>query len=196
MLSKRGSIFIAAISAIFCIFSVAYVSCTKVGGSPACNGVMCLNGGYCKAGACKCPSGYQGATCGTAVVTKYLGSWNVHQTVIGSDTTRMIGKDSLYTVFLKKTATPTTVFMDNFLGNASYNDLLCTIDSLNSQNFSLDTLRDFNMWYEHVNIRSGSYGVLQSNDTVINASIIIRYINTTHNWQVDTLRMIMTPHRY
>ena len=196
MLTRRGSIIIAAFSAIFCLLSVAYVSCTKVGSSPACNGVVCLNSGYCKAGHCKCPSGFEGANCGTAQVAKYFGTWNVHQTVVGSDSSKKIGQDSVYTVFLKKTATPTTFFMDNFLGNASYNDLLCTLDTLNSSNFGLDTLRDFNMWYEHVTIKTGSYGYIASNDTIINANVIIKYVNTTHNYQVDTLRMIMTPHHF
>ncbi len=196
MLTKRGSILIAAIGAIFCLLSVAYVSCTKVGSSPACNGVICQNGGYCKKGLCVCPAGYDGYNCATPVVAKYFGTWDVHQTVIGSDTVSKIGKDSLYTVFLKKTATPTTFFMDNFLGNASYNDLLCTLDSLNSFNFALDTARDFNMWYEHVNIRPGTIGVMQADKQTINANVIIRYVNTTHNWQVDTLRMIMTPHHF
>ena len=196
MLTRRGSIIIAAFSARFCLLSVAYVSCTKVGSSPACNGVVCLNGGYCKGGFCKCPSGFEGANCGTSTAARFFGTWNVHQTVIGSDSSKKIGQDSVYTVFLKKTATPTTFFMDNFLGNPSYNDLLCTLDTTNARNFSLDTMRDFNMWYEHVTIKTGSYGYLKDNDTVIDANIIIKFVNTTHNYQVDTLHMIMTPHHF
>ncbi len=196
MLSRRGSIIIAAFSAIFCLLSVAYVSCTKVGSSPACNGVVCLNNGYCKAGRCKCPSGFEGTNCGIAAVNKFFGTWDVRQTVIGSDSSKKIGQDSVYTVFIKKTATPTTFFMDNFLGNSSYNDLLCTLDTLNSHNFKLDTLRDFNMWYEHVTIKPASNGSIISNDTIIDANVIIKFVNTTHNFQIDTLHMIMTPHHF
>ena len=200
MLSKKSNILIAAIGTVFCFLSIAYVSCTKPGSSPKCNGVICENGGYCNKGTCVCPSGFEGINCGTASTTRFIGTgamaWNVYQVTIGSDTTASIGKDSSYIVFLKKTATPTTFFIDNFLGNASYNDLLCTLDSLNRRSFTLDTLRDLNMWYEHMYIRDSSRGVMENNDTAINATVILRYVNKTHNWQVDTVSMRFTPHRF
>ena len=201
MLNKKGSILIAAIGTIFCFLSIVYVSCTKVGGRPACNGVICQNGGFCSKGHCVCPSGYEGTNCGTSSASRFIGSedakaWNVYQTVTGSDTASAIGADSSYTVFFKKTATPTTFFIDNFLGNPSYNDILCTMDTLNTRSFTLDSLRDLNMWYEHLFIRNGSSGLMEGNDTAINATIILRYVNKTHNWQVDTLTMRFTPHRF
>lgn len=196
MLTRKGSLFIAAFVAIFSLLSVVYVSCTKVGDAPACNGVTCLNSGYCKMGHCVCPLGYEGANCGTASAARYFGTWDVRQTIIGSDSAYLIGQDSLYTVFIKKTSTPTTFFIDNFMGNASYNDLLCIVDTINVRNFRLDSLRDFNMWYEHVYIKNGSMGVLQSNDTLIDMHVNIRRLSPTSNWRNDTLHMILTPHHF
>ncbi len=40
---------------------VTYSSCVK----DECENVSCLNGGSCKDGVCKCPSGYTGSNCGT-----------------------------------------------------------------------------------------------------------------------------------
>ena len=196
MLHKKGSVYIAAMIAVFGFLSVVYISCTKVGSAPKCNGVICQNGGYCKNGVCKCPAGYEGNNCSISSAARFFGTWDVHQTIIGSDSLSVVGKDTIYPVFLKKTATPTTFFIDNFLGNASYNDLLCTLDTLNSRNFGLDTLRDFNMWYEHVFIKAGSYGTLQNNDAQINAHIILRRLSATSNWRNDTLQMIFTPHKF
>ncbi len=196
MLNKKGSIYIAAMAAVFGFLSVVYISCTKVGSAPKCNGVICQNGGYCKAGICKCPTGYEGANCSVSSVARFFGTWDVHQTIIGSDSLAVVGKDTVYPVFLKKTATPTTFFIDNFLGNPSYNDLLCTIDTLNTRNFALDTLRDFNMWYEHVYIKAGSFGALQNNDTLISVRVILRRLSATSNWRVDTLQWKITPHHF
>ena len=196
MLTRKGSLLIAAMAAIVSLFSVVYVSCTKVGDRPACNGLICQNSGYCKNGRCKCPAGYEGTTCGTKSVARYYGTWDVHQTTVGSDSASVIGIDSSYTVFLQATATPTTFFIDNFLGNASYNDLLCTMDTLNTHWFGLDSLRDFNMWYEHVYIRPGSAGILADNDSIINAQVIIRRLSASFNWRIDTLQMVMTKHHF
>lgn len=194
MLTRKGSVFIAAMAAIFSLLSIVYVSCTKVGSAPACNGVICQNGGYCKSGHCKCPAGYEGSTCGTLSVKRYFGTWNVHQTCIGSDSSSVVGKDSFYTVFLSQTATPTTFFMDNFLGNPNYNNLICTIDTLNPRHFVVDTSRDFHMWYEYVTVKAGSHGDLATDDTTIDVYLVLRRLSPTHNWRNDTMSLIITPH--
>lgn len=48
---------------------IVYSSCEK---NP-CNGVSCSNGGSCNNGVCKCPSGYEGPTCGTLTTARYAG---------------------------------------------------------------------------------------------------------------------------
>ena len=194
MLSKRSSIIIAAIGALFCFLSVAYVSCTKPGSSPLCNGVTCENGGYCLKGNCICPAGYEGINCGTASVDKYIGPWDVNQRIVGSDSINVIGKDSLYTVDLLRTATPTSFFINNFMGNANYNNIICILDTLNTSNFAVDTTRGIYMLFDNVAVRPNSHGTINTGNRTISASVYLRFLNSTHNWEVDTLSLSMTPH--
>jgi hypothetical protein len=42
----------------------------------ACDGVTCLNGGSCGYGACRCPTGYEDAQCGTKMRDRYLGTYS------------------------------------------------------------------------------------------------------------------------
>ena len=57
----------------FAFFGVAstvlYSSCTEDG----CKVLKCRNGGTCNDGFCKCPSGYEGQQCETAVSDKFIG---------------------------------------------------------------------------------------------------------------------------
>src|SRR4051812_26854924 len=112
MLTKRSSVILTAIGALFCLLSVAYVSCTKTGLAPKCNGVICLNGGYCDSGICKCPVGFEGASCGTAIVSKYVNTYDVTQKIIGCDSPQYIGQQISYMMIIKTTATPTTFFLN------------------------------------------------------------------------------------
>lgn len=197
MLRKKGNILIAALATILCLMSAAYISCTKPGAEPSCNGVICQNGGYCNTkGKCVCPSGFEGTNCATKGISKFLGTWDVQQRIIGSDSAAYIGKDSAYSIFLKTTATPTTFFIDNFLGNPSYNSIVGALDSLNSSAFVLDTVHDYHMWFDHVSIRLGSYGVINSAGSEINGRLILRHLNRTYNWQIDTLSLYMTRHGF
>jgi hypothetical protein len=48
-----------------------YVSCEK----DQCSTLQCQNGGTCVAGICQCQTGYEGATCGTRSIDRYLGTY-------------------------------------------------------------------------------------------------------------------------
>jgi|NOAtaT_7_FD_contig_61_3233686_length_741_multi_1_in_0_out_0_2 hypothetical protein len=58
------------------------------GCSGPCKDVSCLNGGTCdgETGDCQCASGYEGADCGTAINAKFVGTWNVTEACVNSDT--------------------------------------------------------------------------------------------------------------
>lgn len=194
MLTKRSSVILTAIGALFCLLSVAYVSCTKTGLAPKCNGVICLNGGYCDSGLCKCPKGFEGGNCGTAVVSKYVNTYDVTQKIIGCDSPQYIGLTTNYMMILKTTATPTTFFIDNFSGVSSYNDIICSIDSLNSSRFTLDTVSNFHQWYDHYRMEGGAGNIAV--DSTITATFYIRITNATINYQHDTLSLKMKPHHF
>ena len=194
MLTKKSRIVIAALGSIFCFLSAVYVSCTKPGPKPSCNGVVCKNGGYCNRGACTCSVGWEGTDCGIESIARYIGTWDVDQRIIGSDSPAVIGRSKTYQSFHYKTATPTTFFIHDFLGNPTYNELLCVLDSADHNNFVLDSVRDQNMIFGTVYIRPGSKGSYDPATQKIHANFIVRHLTPTHNWEIDTYQIDMRRH--
>ena len=204
-MSKKSSIIIAAIVTLFSFVTITWLSCTKPANGPSCSGVVCENAGYCvldtvnKNGTkvltpqCACPAGYEGPTCATASVAKYLGTWDITEHVTWSTQPLDNGKDTVYEVLLAKTATNTTFFMNNFFNNANYNDIICDIDSMNTSNFTIDTLSDFHELYAHYQVK---WGVGSISGNTINASMFIRFLDATTNWQEDSVTLVLTPHQF
>ena len=192
MLTKRGSILIAAIGTILCFLSISYVSCTKVGKSAVCDGVVCENGGFCANGLCLCPVGYEGANCGTASLDKFYGQWTVTATVTGSDSIHAIGVDSTYQMYIVHSATPTALMINNFLGDPYYNQIVGVLDSVNSNTFHLDTAT-FSppVYFDHLSILPNSSATYNASDNSILGSFIIHHVNKFSNWQTDTITLSM-----
>ncbi len=55
--------------------AITYTSCNK----DECKDVVCQNGGTCNEGNCDCPTGYEGTSCETKSVTKFVGTWAVSE---------------------------------------------------------------------------------------------------------------------
>ena len=201
MVSKKSSVIIAAIVGLFCFLSVVYItSCTKPGIPVSCDGIVCNNGGFCLVDTvnhkpvpqCVCPSGFEGGNCATASVTKFLGNWRVKQTTIGSDSAKAVGTDSFYTITIERSATPTTFMIYNLCGDKNYNDVVCTIDSLNSNNFIIDSLSAFHMIFDHFKLTQNSKGLIVPGDS-ITTILYTRHLNASINWIRDTFHLVMTP---
>jgi len=139
MIQNKSNFIFAAILSLAIFSTVIYFSCQKTGNALACDGVVCHNGGSCLKGQCMCPAGYEDSSCSTTVVTKYLGVWNVLQTIRRSDTASRIGKDTMYQVTFEPTTNNSSFFIYNFLGNSEYNQVLCSISQTNSYSFVIDT---------------------------------------------------------
>ena len=60
-----GLLFTAILSAVF------YSSCVQ----DTCSNVTCFHGGACGNGVCRCPTGYEGPTCQTLSVTRFVGGY-------------------------------------------------------------------------------------------------------------------------
>lgn len=60
-------------AALFSAFTatVLYTSCEK----DPCVNVSCQNGGSCNGGACVCPTGFEGPTCESKTVTRFVGGY-------------------------------------------------------------------------------------------------------------------------
>ena len=197
MLSKKRGFVFTTIITLLSFISVAYFSCTKTGSNPlSCDGIYCDNGGHCNLGRCICPAGYEGLYCSTPSASKFVGTWDLTQKITGSDSANVIGKDSSYVLFLKKSATPTTFMMNNFYGNANYNNIICTIDSTVTSNFIVDTLTPFHMLWNQIRVLPGSWGTVSANDSLITMNLIVRHLTATSNWQKDTLLVKLTPHKF
>ena len=191
MVIKKSRLILAAIVTILFFLSAAGVSsCTKPldNFKYSCNGVVCSNGGYCDSARCICPVGFEGPTCAIASVNKFFGSYKLHSIIVGSDSANWVNRDTVYNVFLRNTATPTTFFLDNFAGDPYYSSIVCTLDSVNNYRFTVDTISRTNMVYDHYRI-NGGVGAL-AGDSIL-AYVWIRHLNATVNWQNDTLRLMM-----
>ena len=198
MKSKNNNIILATVIAVFSFFTIAYLSCNKPGkDNTVCKDVVCRNGGHCNdSSKCVCPVGLEDSVCGTKTVVKYISNWGVTQTIVGSDSIATIKKkDTSFVARLNYTATPTTFFFSNFNNNSYYDVVICTMDSINSYHFTIDTISPFQMIYQSYQILSGS-GTLNKTKDTINASYITRHKNYTTNWQVDTVVLQMIKHNY
>ncbi len=201
MISKKGGIFFAAVVTVFSFITVAWFSCSKPGANlNTCENVICLNGGYChkdtltKKIECLCPTGYEGANCGSVAVQKFLGTWDMMQVIEGSDSLLYPKKDtSYYSVSLQKTATPTTFFIFNFSNNLNYNNIICTLDSTDSHKFIIDTISAYHLLYDNYHLITGN-GAISLDNSVITANLITRHLTATSNWVNDTFFFRMTHH--
>jgi hypothetical protein len=198
-MSKKSSIIITAIITLFSFFTIAWLSCSKPADRLSCDGIVCENGGYCYQDVakphiphCACPSGYEGPYCATASAAKYIGRWDIKQHIEWSDSVNYIGKDSSYLVDLVNTSTPTTFFINNFFNDVYYNSIICNIDSAHTSNFIIDTLSNFNMFYDRFKIMSG-YGTIDNTSTIV-AHMNIKFRNKTYNWQQDSITFTLHPH--
>ena len=198
MISRKNNILIASILAVFSFFMLSYASCKKAGtDNTRCKNVECRNGGNCnrETNKCSCPVGYEDSVCGTKTVGKYISNWGVKQTIMYSDSVGYAGTDTFYVTALTQTATPTTFYFTNFNNNAYYSNVICTLDSINSFHFVIDTISPFQMFYYSYQIISGQGDLNKTKDT-ITAKFVTRHRNFTSNWQVDSVRMILAKHDY
>ncbi len=200
---KKNKLVFAVLICLSAFMSVTYFSCEKTGTPAFCDGIRCNNGGSCLKGQCQCPPGYEDSSCATISATKYLGRWNVHQTVIGSDTTYASGLFMDYSIDLVPTATPTTFFVNNFLNDNEFNKLVCTINPTNTFAFVMDTTTNAAMRFKPIHFWGGngtiSLGYFPSGDKhqaldTINAKFVYQFINRMGNWQVDSLQWVLTNH--
>jgi hypothetical protein len=202
---KNTKIVYATIIAFISFLSISYFSCLqKTGLALACDGVACQNGGYCLKGQCMCPTGYEDSTCSTSVVDKYIGTWNVRQIIITSDSAKQNGHDSLYQIAIVNAGTNTSFFINNFLNNNEYNHIVCSISPTNSYNFTIDTTTNAKMRFDHINFWGGTGTIYlaysstnvrnPANDSII-AGFVYKFLNPVVNWQVDTIKWVLTNHQ-
>jgi len=196
-MSKKSSLVFGAILTIFSFFTILWISCSKPGQPKSCDNFICKNGGYCyldtlyKIQHCGCPSGYEGDRCEVPSVNRYLGNWMISTNIEFSDTAVNINKKAEYVILLSKTATPTTFFFNQFLNMDDYNNVLCHIDSVSSDKFTIDTMVNYHMHYDHIKLMWG-YGKLMKDSIV--GEFYIKFKNQTSNWEEHKVDYVMKPY--
>lgn len=141
---RNSNILFTILATVLCFVGVVYTSCSKSENNVAsCEGINCKNDGVCRLGKCVCPNGFEGTYCEVKYHDKFLGGWNVHETLTGSsvDTTGQT-QDSLYTVIIASSTTsptgvqsPTSFFIQRMLGNVSYVNLASVVDTSSTSGF-------------------------------------------------------------
>ncbi|HLO72121.1 MAG TPA: calcium-binding EGF-like domain-containing protein [Flavipsychrobacter sp.] len=111
-----------AITASFVVLafaSVLYSSCKKetntVVTDAKCATVVCQNNGSCMGGVCYCVAGYEGDYCEKASVNRYVGKWDVQETVSGSTKGGNVGAKRYFVMDIKKGKMALDILFDNFM---------------------------------------------------------------------------------
>ncbi|MBA3830237.1 MAG: calcium-binding EGF-like domain-containing protein [Taibaiella sp.] len=194
MKNKNSSLFITLLATFSCFLLVIYTSCQKTNNNKyTCENLNCTNGGVCRNGVCYCPNGYQGNNCDTGWNHKFIGVWNVHETLTSSDTVG-IKKDSLYVINITPAtasstgiASPTAFFMNNFLNNPRINNVGCVVDSPSTK-FHFQPGQSFNG--NSLVIISGNGSINTTGDALTGTYTRIHLGATTVIY--DTLTFLMT----
>ena len=122
------------------IFSaLLYTSCNKTSstGVNKCQNVTCKNGGVCNVGICSCPNGYEDVDCSMASLSRYVGTWTMTDSVVGSSDTTALAASSTYTITITPAASGSTDFLINGItGNAGFQNLPCRMQDTLSRIFT------------------------------------------------------------
>lgn len=192
---KTGILF-TAITTMLAFMSVLYISsCNNKapGLSPfSCENVNCQNGGTCNQGQCTCPVGYQDSRCSTPSKAKFVGIWNIIETVTASDTYDSVGNQRNYQVIIDSAQkVPNDIHIGGLHGNGTYTDIEGVIDSTNIglsiQPYTPISNGNFNI--------KGGYAYLaiikNSHDTAF-GTYYTDYINGQFVREHDTISFFMT----
>lgn len=105
-----------------------------------CADVSCQNGANCFKGTCLCPAGFSGDFCEDVWLSRYLGRWEVKQTIAISNKDGRQWQESSYFMTVKRKGNSNTSFLiDGFMGNPAYNNVPCKIGVNNDGGFDVST---------------------------------------------------------
>ncbi len=195
MKKLKSGILLTAITTLLAFMSVLYISsCNNKAPSlspTSCENVVCQHGGYCNQGVCLCPTGYQDSRCGTKWNSKFVGRWNVVETVTSSDTYDTIGAQRYYQVVIDTTAVPKEIFISGLRGNGTYTDVTGLIDST-TIGFQIQAYIPGNNG--NFTIVGGYAQITKIKNTADTASGIYYtdYLNAQSIREHDTIKFIMT----
>ncbi|OJW79643.1 MAG: hypothetical protein BGO69_13050 [Bacteroidetes bacterium 46-16] len=192
-MKKRQSIF-AALLITASIFSlVLYTSCRQKNyvSPDSCANVLCKNGGICSAGACSCPSGYEDADCSTISLERYIGDWQMRDSVVGSDHASVINSSSTYNITITgKAGSSVEFYINGIAGNMGYNNLPCRMQDTLTRVFTPFQFRSQDLYGYVLPSRLiivSCKGVVNSSGNYIHGTYIKQYPLADSTVENDTL---------
>ncbi len=152
---------------VFAVFATAATFVSMTLGScnrDKCKGIVCANNGVCDAGACQCPSGYQGSNCETVARAKFKGNWTVNEK--GSNT-----DEAQYSASIGYGANITDLVITNFFNyfKGSINAYVVN-DTIYIPNQQLEGKVVFGYGYLYTTNTYGQYGAISLTYEVIDTA--------------------------
>jgi hypothetical protein len=150
--------------------AISFVACKQKEETPKpdkCTGITCENGGMCVDGNCTCARGYEGYKCEKRWLSRYLGNWEITETVAASSDLTRKGLVKKYIASIKeKDNNPTRFFIDDFMGNPAYDGVSCDI-ALNNNGGYENSLHYIFTKFQSV---AGSYVSIRKGEGTVNES--------------------------
>lgn len=179
--------------------TIIYTSCNKE--EPytyvdSCEGITCQNDGNCVDGSCYCPSGFEGEFCENKWLSRFIGNWEVTETVEISNQSGRRGQQYAYRMNISQGGTSNTTFaIGNFMGNPSYNNILCKVGLNEKGELTSSMIYSFVpdqvLPGTNITLVSGE-GNVNGNSTVINGKYEIRYVDTTSSSEPRVIQEIIS----
>ncbi|MBS1585803.1 MAG: hypothetical protein JSS82_09675 [Bacteroidetes bacterium] len=130
-MKNRTSLIPALLGCIMVFAAVLYVSCKKKTtlSTDNCANIACKNGGSCTQGFCSCPDGYELADCSKPSLSRYLGNWSMHDSIVGSNKDSLLHRSNVYDVTIKGVpGSSIDFYLDGITGNSGYYNLPCRLE--------------------------------------------------------------------
>jgi hypothetical protein len=121
--------FVTLVITLVCFLSVTYTACKKTETTTIdeCANVDCKNGSTCFKGMCSCLSGFEGTHCEIVTINRFIGKWSMKERITGSSKADNLALTKDYDVTIKAQGDSKITFLiDDFMGNASYDNIVCT----------------------------------------------------------------------
>jgi hypothetical protein len=124
MIKTFKNILVTSIVTLMAFLAVGYAGCKKTETKPSvdlCETMTCQNGGICFKGECTCKEGYEGKYCETKWLSRYVGTWDIAETTVGSTDATKKNKTITYRATIAgKQGNDANFIISNFMGNAAY----------------------------------------------------------------------------
>jgi hypothetical protein len=164
-----------------------YASCKKQADNTTtgiCANVVCYNDGRCVEGKCNCVPGFEGAQCETDSRARYLGSWEVTETIKGSSKASNLNQTKNYTLTIQKSnVSKIALRFGNLSGVGVYNNIIAYVGrkyDVPAHDYYIDITTNFCFAIEQAisgtsTVINGGNGYINNLSTYISGTYYLQY---------------------